>query len=189
MLKALNTRLIILSEKVQQPGMTFVASMEGKWIYDLGPGPGQVFSVSKVSYAAPEMCFEQFQTIDPTSEAIVEENPIYQDGKAAIQVLSQSVDGGVEIMEIAADRPGLLVRSETWAPGWRAWVDGKEVSVLRTDCALQGIWVGGGEHEIRFEYLPSGYLIGCWLSLLTAGVVLLTLCLQVILKMGKIGQT
>lgn len=105
------------------------------------------------------------------------DSDIYQDGKTNLQLLHKYIRGRSEIMLVALDRPGLLVRSETWAPGWRAWVDGKGVSVLRANCALQGVWVDRGEHEIRFEYLPSGYLVGRWLSLLTAGITILVLWL------------
>jgi hypothetical protein len=73
-----------------------------------------------------------------------------------------------EDFTVRAEDAGLLVRSEAWAPGWRATVDGHAAGVLRVDCALQGIWLGAGDHTVRFDYLPQGYRAGRWISLGTA---------------------
>jgi uncharacterized membrane protein YfhO len=72
---------------------------------------------------------------------------------------------------VTATQSGLLVRAETWAPGWRAVIDGQPAAVLRVNCAFQGVWVPAGEHVVRFEYQPTGYVIGKWISLASALVV------------------
>jgi uncharacterized membrane protein YfhO len=62
------------------------------------------------------------------------------------------------------DAPALLIRSESWAPGWHASVDGQDKEVLRVDCALQGVWLEPGEHTVVFRYQPFGYPLGAWVS-------------------------
>jgi hypothetical protein len=65
---------------------------------------------------------------------------------------------------------GLIVLGETYAPGWRAWVDGVETEVLPVNYSLQGVVAGTGSHEIVFQYRPSSARWGAALGLL--GVVL-----------------
>ena len=55
---------------------------------------------------------------------------------------------------------GTLVISETWFPGWRAWVDGKATSVLQVHGALQGVAVPAGAHTIEVRYRPLSVIVG-----------------------------
>ena len=52
--------------------------------------------------------------------------------------------------EFSSDRAGLLAVSEIYHPAWRAYVDGRETTVWRTNVAFRGVEVPEGEHEIRF---------------------------------------
>jgi uncharacterized membrane protein YfhO len=60
------------------------------------------------------------------------------------------------------------VLSENHYPGWRAYLDGRPVGVLRVDYNLRGVHVPAGEHEVRFVYRPKSLMAGAALSLLTA---------------------
>lgn len=71
----------------------------------------------------------------------------------------------------AGSEPGFLVWSEAWYPGWRAWVDGKPVKVERANHAFMGIVVPPGTHRVRFEYRPSAYLAGLYVTLVCAGMI------------------
>jgi len=67
---------------------------------------------------------------------------------------------------------GLLVMSETFFPGWRARVDGKETRILAPFGALRGVVVDKGAHHIEFAYLPTSAVAG---AALTASGVLFVL--------------
>lgn len=47
---------------------------------------------------------------------------------------------------------GLLVVSEIYESGWRAYVDGRPVDILRTNHALRGVAVGPGDEMVEFRY-------------------------------------
>jgi membrane protein YfhO len=71
--------------------------------------------------------------------------------------------------------PRLLVVSEMYYPGWRAYVDGVETPILRTNYLFRGVVVPGGRHVVRFAYLPSSVIAGAAVSalaLLAAAVLL-----------------
>lgn len=67
-------------------------------------------------------------------------------------------------LSVEAERGGLLVVSEVWAPGWRAAVDGREAPVLRANTAFRAVHVPAGEHELRLWYAPPAVRWGSRLS-------------------------
>ncbi len=65
-------------------------------------------------------------------------------------------------------RGSLLVLSETYYPGWKAWVDGRPTPIYETDIALRGVPVPPGAHRIRMEFRPIILPISLGVSLATA---------------------
>jgi hypothetical protein len=69
--------------------------------------------------------------------------------------------------------PAILVLSENHYPGWRAYVDGKSVAVIRVNYNLRGVAVPAGSHLVEFVYRPKSVLIGSIVSLLMFALLLL----------------
>jgi uncharacterized membrane protein YfhO len=63
--------------------------------------------------------------------------------------------------------PALLVLGENHYPGWRAFVDGKSVQVMRVNYNQRGVALTAGNHLVTFVYQPKSVLIGLVISLLT----------------------
>jgi hypothetical protein len=63
-----------------------------------------------------------------------------------------------------ATRPALLVVAESWAPGWRATLDGQPASILRTNYLSQGVIVPTGAHTVEFRYQPDSFTFGAAIS-------------------------
>ena len=61
---------------------------------------------------------------------------------------------------------GMVVISETFAPGWTAAVDGKPVQIYQVYGALRGVPVAGGSHRIQMNYRPGSVTWGASLTLL-----------------------
>ena len=73
-----------------------------------------------------------------------------------IEVSTQSASGG------------LLIFSETYYPGWKAWLDDEPTSIHSTDIALRGVIVPAGTHRVRMEFRPAILSISLAISLVTA---------------------
>ena len=71
------------------------------------------------------------------------------------------------VLEVVADRAGLLAVSEIHHERWRASLDGEETMVWRVNTAFRGIEVPAGRHELVFEYRSPPFRFGVWMSLLT----------------------
>jgi hypothetical protein len=105
--------------------------------------------------------------IDPYQTALVEGAPptsAAPDEFAAesARVTSHEPDRTSIATQTAA--PGLLVVSEIYESGWRAYVDGEEVEILPTDHALRGIPIPSGEHTVEMQYDPLSLRLGLWIS-------------------------
>jgi uncharacterized membrane protein YfhO len=76
----------------------------------------------------------------------------------------------VEI-DVQAERPGLLVLSDTYFPGWRAWVDDVETEILRANGLFRAVALSAGVHRVRFEYRPASLRFGAALSAASLGLL------------------
>jgi hypothetical protein len=75
---------------------------------------------------------------------------------------------------------GVLVLADSFFAGWRAYVDGARVGILRADTLLRAVIVPPGRHIIDFVYTPKGFQIGLFLSLIVAAF----LCFLATLSLG-----
>ena len=78
----------------------------------------------------------------------------------------------VEI-RVRARAPGLLVITETYAPAWRATLDGREQRVWLANGAFRGVRVPAGEHRLTLTYAPCYLLLSVSLSILALGCLAL----------------
>jgi hypothetical protein len=67
-------------------------------------------------------------------------------------------------LRVETERPGLLVLSDTYYPGWQAYVDGEKTPIYPTDAALRSVYLEAGEHEVRFVYSPGTFKLGTAIS-------------------------
>ena len=117
--------------------------------------------------------------IDPYQTALVEgaapvtAAPVEPAAESA-RVTAYEPDRMTIAMQAAA--PGLLVVSEVYESGWRAYVDGAEVEILPTHHALRGIPIPSGEHTVELRYDPLSLRVGLWISgIATAAMVVVFL--------------
>ena len=80
------------------------------------------------------------------------------------------------LRKVTTAEDGLLFTSDTWFPGWRAFLDGKEVNLLRANYAFRAIEVPKGDHLVEFVYKPLSFYNGLKVSI-SALLVLVVLFL------------
>lgn len=59
--------------------------------------------------------------------------------------------------------------------GWKAYIDDKEVPIVRTDYVLRGLSIPAGQHTIRFEFRPASYYTGEKVAIAASVISLLLL--------------
>ena len=60
-----------------------------------------------------------------------------------------------------------LILTDSFYPGWKAYVDGEEREILRANYIFRSIIIEPGKHQVRFEYDPLSFKLGLAISLLT----------------------
>ncbi len=96
---------------------------------------------------------------DPASEVILE-TPVNLEqvddptGRGSFQLdILPSRPTRVKIRAVLP-RPGCLVLSDVYYPGWQATVDGERVNILRANYAFRALPLDAGEHEVLLAYKP-----------------------------------
>jgi hypothetical protein len=69
-------------------------------------------------------------------------------------------------IEVDAPADSLMVVSEIWYPGWKAYVDGVDTDIIRTNYALRGVPIKKGGHTVEMEFDPGLFTLGMLLSAL-----------------------
>ncbi|GAB4331165.1 MAG: hypothetical protein Kow0099_02310 [Candidatus Abyssubacteria bacterium] len=88
-------------------------------------------------------------------------------------------------IEVEADQPALLVLTDSYFPGWNAYVDGDERPIWPANSAFRAVEVGPGHHVVVFRYSPASFKIGAAVSLCTVLAIIGGLVIQRILRSKK----
>ena len=75
-------------------------------------------------------------------------------------------------LSFRAETPSLVVLADLWDKGWRAWLNGQRVPILRANHALRGVVVPAGTGRLEFRYEPASFAWGLRLAGVAAAVVL-----------------
>ena len=109
---------------------------------------------------------------DPRQVAILPHRPDLAlpsqvEGESSVVILERHPERMVLKVDMAAD--GLLVLSEVYYPGWRAYADGEEVPIYRADHVLRAVPLRAGHHRVEMVFDPLWPKVG----LAVSGVTLL----------------
>jgi hypothetical protein len=127
-------------------------------------------------------------SFDPRDIAYVSEDiktkidPPLQGAEAAI------VHYGIQDLEVRTTSTGnnLLFLSEAYYPkGWKAFMDGKEVEILRLNYLFRGVIVPQGKHIIEMKFEPASFSIGKQISLVSNILVLIGIAFQGVVLVRK----
>lgn len=155
-LNMLNTKYIIAADSTGQPvPQVNPAALGSTWL---------VREIRYVPDARAEM--QALNNFNPAQTAIVEE--AY---KASITVTPQWDSAArIALMENDHDRvtytcesatPQFAVFSEVFYDrGWKAFIDGTESPIVRTNYVLRGLAIPAGKHNIEFRFEPHSYSLG-----------------------------
>jgi len=84
--------------------------------------------------------------------------------KARLEILSYTPNK-IEIT-CETEKDMFLYISDTFYPGWKAYVDGKNTELYRANIAFRAVEVPKGRHTIVFKYVPFSFYMGIALSIL-----------------------
>ncbi|OGH06781.1 MAG: hypothetical protein A2171_00245 [Candidatus Levybacteria bacterium RBG_13_35_9] len=84
--------------------------------------------------------------------------------KGSMAIIKEYRENNV-LIETHSSADSFLVLSDNFYPGWKAYVDGKEVPIYRTNYTFRGVKIPHGVHVVNFVYNPVSFKIGVLLSI------------------------
>ncbi len=75
------------------------------------------------------------------------------------------------ILETAGESPCLLVLTDSYYPGWRAWVYESPVPIYRANYAFRAVAVPSGKQLVTLRYEPASFRVGLFISLLALSLL------------------
>ncbi len=90
------------------------------------------------------------------------------------EVLVKSYQANKIELKTDFDFDGLLFVSDSFYPGWQAFVDKRETSILKANYAFRSVIVPKGKHQVKFIYRPKSFCKGIVLSLAALIIIIFT---------------
>ncbi len=98
-------------------------------------------------------------SFSPEAYAIVEGEP-EPDPESVGSALVTSFGLNHVDVEVTCESPTFLVVGELFMEGWKAYLDGEETLLYKTNFLVRGVAVPEGSHAVRMEYFDPGLALG-----------------------------
>jgi hypothetical protein len=102
--------------------------------------------------------------------------------------------GSAEILEeiptrvrvsLHMETAGLVLLADHWDKGWKAYLDGKPVQILRANHALRGVVASPGARILEFRYEPASFRWGLALTGAAAAMLVLQIFVSIRLRRNQ----
>jgi len=109
---------------------------------------------------------------DPRQTVILEQSPEPEPTKSLSHGTAKIVEASTDHLTIEADLylPAILLITDPYSKDWQAkglpGSSQQQYTVMAGNYVLRAIPLAKGHHRIRMEYLPSGFVLGKWISIL-----------------------
>lgn len=115
---------------------------------------------------------------DPRQQVLVEsEIPFTPSGATSdsVEITNQSISDQRLTITVTTKQEAILVRNESFYPGWRAFIDGTETTIYPANLTMQAIVLPQGKHTVSFVYEPNSFRNGLLISGIGYGVIILAM--------------
>lgn len=159
-----------------------IYSKDGWLIFEnLKAAPRAFLTSSYKTFYRKESFEKQFfsSSVSPLNTVFLEKNigDLNQiNSKENIKIIT--INPNKKQMNIKTSGEVLLFLSDSYFPGWKAYINGVETEVFRANYTFQAIKVPSGNHLVEFVYKPDSFKIGLIISFLSILVLILFLFKQ-----------
>jgi uncharacterized membrane protein YfhO len=112
-----------------------------------------------ILFASSQNLVQNIQPADSTANISL----VFNDNDVALYKSNSTTNSFAVFSEVYYDK------------GWKAYIDGKETPIIRTNYVLRGIVVPAGQHDIKFEFRPGSYYTGETIAMVAGILIFLAL--------------
>jgi hypothetical protein len=111
------------------------------------------------NFTNPEDVLGSLLEFDPRKEVLLLDSPQFQSGGDGT-VDIESYEPNKVRLKANSEKGGFLVLSDTFYPGWKAYIDGSETPIYRANYTYRAVHLDQGEHKVVFVYDPLSFKLG-----------------------------
>jgi hypothetical protein len=179
----MNVKYLISNRDESNPALVQVYNSPNTKVYGVRFALPRVFFVNRYEVSDNLGTLKKIadRSFDPRDVAYVlgdiktKIDPPLQGAEATI------VHYGIQDLEVRTTATGdnLLFLSEAYYPkGWKAFIDGKEVEILRLNYLFRGVIVPQGNHTLEMKFEPASFSIGRQISLVSNILIWIGIAIQ-----------
>lgn len=142
-------------------------------LYKFKNVPARYYVVNQAEYVDDDNALKQLAdpTFNPFTKTLISNRAAATKNISTLPTLPSTASVTViqelnnqVTLAVDSQAAGWLVISTSYYPGWRAWVNGQEISVSRANYAFNAIPINAGESQVLFKYDPLSVKLGWALS-------------------------
>lgn len=166
----MNVRYILSLEEIQHPNLELVFEKGKTKIYEDVKAYPRIYLSSNVEIIKDdeEILNKMFDFSQKGERKVILEKEIdfqnYPLEETALAEIEENKNQIVKIRTQSLQR-AILVFSDAYDSGWKAWIDGQPTKVYRANYNFRAVVVPAGEHQVVFQYQPLSFTIGLYTSL------------------------
>ncbi|MEW6621111.1 MAG: YfhO family protein [bacterium] len=198
LLDLLNVKYLISKFELKMPHLKLVYEDAAIKIYQNMTCLPRAFFVSKIRVIENRAKILEVMNrlnFNPMREVIIEEgiqhkskilpcnNLRIQNPKSKIKIIDYQPNK--IILEASSKGNCLLFLSDTYYPGWQAYIDGKLTKIYRANYAFRAISFPAGNHKVEFIYFPFSFLVGIIGSIVSGFISATLLMTTFVVKPSK----
>ncbi len=111
--------------------------------------------MGQLNFRARETVLLELESNTPTRRG-------HASGQSSVEI--ETPDPETVVLEVESDQQGYVVLTDTWYPGWRATVNGRNVAIHRANYLFRAVEVPKGRSTIVYRYAPESFRKGAQIS-------------------------
>jgi len=175
LLNLLNVKYIITYEEINDKRLELAYTDEQVNVYRNNESLPRAFFLSNykvISNGQEALDFLRSKDFNPMDVVVLNEEPASFENRADSQHNNASVEikdysPNKVILNINTPSSGMLVLSDTFYPGWKAYVDREETEIMKANTVMRAVIIPKGKHLVKFVYDPVPFNNGLKLGLCT----------------------
>ncbi|MFA3783652.1 YfhO family protein [Melioribacteraceae bacterium 4301-Me] len=177
--RMLNVKYLVFDNKVNIPGFELISSSQQTFVYKNTDVLPRAYFVDSVSSKPMLEILNMVKnnSFDPKRVAFLEDVTLKIDepDSSAFVKITHYGESRIELQAKASGNNFLFLGDTYYPKGWKAFIDGAETTIYKTNHGFRGIVVPKGEHKIIFIYEPKSFYIGKYLSLILSVLILIVI--------------
>lgn len=190
----LNVKYIVTPEQMQGVPPVFQSQQGQVFVYRNTDYMPRLFFVNRVEVAKPLDILNKFK-YNPQGQGFSPYEVAFIEKPLSVQIDSNFTENRIvkskvedELMEynVSAGGNNFLFISEIYYPaGWKAYLDGKEIEIIKTNYAFRGVVIPKGQHKLKFEFKDPAFEQGKTISTATSMLLGILLILSLVMEFKR----